>query len=67
MAAPTLRLIHTVPQYSQCYPNGSGHALYAQYEGAISIGVNLYTFGVAVGPPNAEFGPRNGALGPRNH
>ena len=32
------------------------------------IGVNFYTFGVALGPPpNAEFGPGNGALGPRNH
>ena len=25
----------------------------------LCIGVNLYTFGVALGPPNAEFGPRN--------
>ena len=31
-----------------------------------SMGVNLYTFGVALGPPNADFGPSNGVLGPRN-
>ena len=30
------------------------------------MGVNLYTFGVALGPRNADFGPSNGALGPRN-
>ena len=30
------------------------------------MGVNLYTFGVVLGPPNADFGPRNGALGPLN-
>ena len=30
------------------------------------MGVNLYTFGVALGPPNPDFGPRNGALGPLN-
>ena len=30
------------------------------------MGVNLYTFGVALGPLNADFGPSNGALGPRN-
>ena len=30
------------------------------------MGVNLYTFGVALGPRNANFGPSNGALGPRN-
>ena len=31
-----------------------------------TMGVNLYTFGVALSPPNADFGPSNGALGPRN-
>ena len=30
------------------------------------MGVNLYTFAVALGPRNADFGPSNGALGPRN-
>ena len=31
----------------------------------MSMGVNLYTFGVALGPtPNVDFGPSNGALGP---
>ena len=30
----------------------------------VGTGVNLYTFGVALGPPNAEFGPLNVALGP---
>ena len=34
---------------------------------SLTTGVNLYTFGVALGPPpNAEFGPPNGALGPPN-
>ena len=28
--------------------------------------VKLYTFGVALGPRDADFGPSNGALGPRN-
>ena len=35
-------------------------------DGGGSMGVNLYTFGVALGPPNPDFGPRNGALGPLN-
>ena len=26
--------------------------------------VSIYTFWVALGPPNAEFGPLNGALAP---
>ena len=30
------------------------------------MSVNLYTFGVALGPRIADFGPSNGALGPRN-
>ena len=38
----------------------------AHLVGPLRRGVDLYTFGWALGPPNPDFGPPNDALGPPN-